>query len=96
MLASIGNVTIPPETLVRSRLGKALSKVEERMVAQLPETAARLLANIPRLEGVAQIVRYQHKQYDGTGFPADPVKGDAIPMGSRLLKILADMAQLQA
>jgi response regulator RpfG family c-di-GMP phosphodiesterase len=96
MLASIGNVTIPPETLVHSRAGKVLSKVEERMVAQLPETAARLLANIPRLEGVARIVRYQHKQYDGTGFPADAVKGEAIPLGSRLLKILADMAQLQA
>jgi len=96
MLASIGSVTIPPETLVRSRAGKVLSKVEERMVAQLPETAARLLANIPRLEGVARVVRYQHKQYDGTGFPADAIKGEAIPMGSRLLKILADMAQLQA
>jgi response regulator RpfG family c-di-GMP phosphodiesterase len=96
MLAPIGNVTIPPDLVLRARAGTALSKLEEQMVAQLPETAARLLANIPRLEGVAHIVRYQHKHYDGFGHPPDAVKGDALPLGSRLLKILADFAQLQA
>jgi len=96
MLAPIGYVTIPPETLVRSRTGEVLTKVEEQMVAQVPETAARLLANIPRLEGVARVVRYQHKHYDGAGFPPDAVKGEAVPLGSRLLKILDDMSQLQA
>jgi response regulator RpfG family c-di-GMP phosphodiesterase len=96
MLAPIGHVTIPPETLVRARAGGILSSVEEQMMAQLPETAARLLANIPRLEGVARVVRYQHKRYDGTGFPPDSIKGESVPLGSRLLKILDDMAQLQA
>jgi hypothetical protein len=95
MLAPIGNVTIPPELLIRARAGAAMSKVEEQIVSQLPETAARLLANIPRLEGVARIVRYQHKNYDGSGSPQDSVKAAALPLGSRLLKILADLAQLQ-
>lgn len=96
MLAPIGNVTIPPDLLLRARAGVALSKVEENLVAQLPETAARLLANVPRLEGVARIVRYQHKRYDGFGPPDEAIKGEAIPLGSRLLKILTDFAQLQA
>jgi len=95
MLAPIGNVTIPPELLLRARAGDALSKVEQQIVAQLPETAARLLANIPRLEGVARIVRYQHKNFDGSGSPHDLVKGEALPLGSRLLKILTDLARLQ-
>ena len=95
MLAPIGQVTIPPQLLLRARAGEVLSRVEERMVAQLPETAARLLANIPRLEGVARIVRYQNKQFDGAGLPEDSVKGEALPLGSRLLKILGDLAQLQ-
>lgn len=95
MLAPISNVTIPPELLIRARSGVVLSKVEEQIVSQLPETAARLLANIPRLEGVARIVRYQHKNYDGTGSPLDSVKGEALPLGSRLLKILTDLTQLQ-
>jgi len=96
MLASIGNVTIPPETLIKARAGRPLSDPEAQMVARLPETAARLLANIPRLEGVAQIVRYQDKHFDGSGFPADALSGEAIPLGSRLLKILLDMTQMQS
>lgn len=95
MLAPIGYVTVPPETMVKARAGEVLSKVEEQMVARLPETAARLLANIPRLEGVAKIVRYQHKLYNGCGFPPDSVAGEAIPEGARLLKIFWDMFQLQ-
>lgn len=95
MLAPIGYVTVPAETMVKARGGEMLSKVEEQMVARLPDTAARLLANIPRLEGVAKIVRYQQKHFDGSGFPSDSVNGEKIPQGSRLLKIFWDMFQLQ-
>jgi response regulator RpfG family c-di-GMP phosphodiesterase len=95
MLAPIGNVTVPPETLVRSRSGQPLSKAEEQMLAHLPETAARLLVNIPRLEGVARIVRYQNKAFNGSGFPRDEVAGDGIPVGARLLRIIFDLMDLQ-
>jgi len=95
MLAPIGDVTIPPETMVKSRAGQKLTTVEEHMVARLPDTAAKLLSNIPRLEGVAKIVRYQQKGFDGSGFPADGVSGDAIPLGSRLLRIFSDMFKLE-
>jgi len=95
MLAPIGNVTLPPETLVRAHAGEPLSKAEEQLLAQLPETGARLLGNIPRLEGVAQIVRYQNKAFDGSGFPQDAVAGNAIPAGARLLKIIRDYMDLQ-
>jgi response regulator RpfG family c-di-GMP phosphodiesterase len=95
MLAPIGYVTIPPETLVRSRSGQPLSEVEQQMLAHVPETAARLLANIPRLEGVARIVRYQDKCFDGSGFPLDAVAGDSIPLGARLLKILFALTEAQ-
>ena len=66
-----------------------------RCCCALPETTARLLANIPRLEGVARIVRYQHKRFDGSGFPEDALLGDSLPLGSRLLKILLDMMDIQ-
>lgn len=95
MLAPIGYVTIPAETMVKARAGAALSKVEEQMLAKMPDTAAKLLANVPRLEGVAKIVRYQQKRFDGSGFPIDSVLGDSIPQGSRLLKIFSDMMELQ-
>ncbi|HLP76597.1 MAG TPA: HD domain-containing phosphohydrolase, partial [Candidatus Paceibacterota bacterium] len=96
MLAPIGYVTLPPETMVKARAGEMLSKVEEQLVSNVPEIAARLLANIPRLEGVSKITRYQNKRFDGAGFPNDDIKGESIPFGARLLKILSDLAQLEA
>jgi response regulator RpfG family c-di-GMP phosphodiesterase len=96
MLSPIGYVTLPPETLVKARAGEALSKTEQQLINNAPETAARLLGNIPRLEEVAKIVRYQQKHFDGTGFPADDIKCEAIPSAARLLKILNDMLELQA
>jgi len=96
MLGSIGYVTIPPATVVKARAGHPLSEAEEQMMLRVPETGARLLANIPRLEGVSRIVLYQNKCFDGSGFPQDSCSGDAIPLGSRLLKILLDLMQIQA
>ena len=95
MLAPIGYVTVPAETMVKARAGVTLTDIEDQIVTRLPETAAKLLTNIPRLEGVAKIVRYQQKGFDGSGFPADGVCGEAIPVGSRLLKIFSDMFQLE-
>lgn len=95
MLSPIGYVTLPPDTLAKARSGTALSKIEHQLVTAVPETTARLLSNIPRLEEVAKIARYQFKHFDGGGFPDDPVKGEAIPPGARLLKILTDMLALQ-
>lgn len=94
MLSPIGNVTLPPETLVKARNRHPLSKVEQQMLAEVPEIASRLLANIPRLDGVARIVRYQYKHFDGTGLPRDSVAGEEIPFGSRLLRILNDQYRL--
>jgi response regulator RpfG family c-di-GMP phosphodiesterase len=95
MLAPIGYVTLPPEIVMKSRNGEPLTKIQEQLITSAPEIAARLVANIPRLESVANTVRYHEKHYDGTGFPADAVKGEALPFGSRLLRILFDMKDLQ-
>ncbi len=96
MLLSVGYVTLPPETLVKARADAPLANGEEKLVGSLPDTTARLIANIPRLEGVAKIVRYHQKCFNGTGFPEDGINGMAIPLGSRLLKIFIDLLQLQA
>jgi hypothetical protein len=54
------------------------------------------LANIPRLEGVARIVLYQDKHFDGSGLPSDTLSGEDIPVGGRILKVLLDLVQLEA
>jgi response regulator RpfG family c-di-GMP phosphodiesterase len=94
MLAPIGYIAIPATVTQKAREGSSLNSNEMEMVARVPEVGAKLLSNIPRLEGVANIIHYQRKNFDGSGFPSDDVAGDAIPLGARLLKIIGDMLDL--
>lgn len=96
LLSQIGCVTIPPEVLHKVRSGSPLSGRERDLVARVPEFGANLLANIPRLETVAQAVRYQGKHFDGTGCPADEIAGEDIPVASRILKVLSDLHELES
>jgi len=95
MLSQIGFVTIPPGVIQKARAGHRLSGPEKDMLTQVPTTGAELLSNIPRLNTVAKIVLYQNKNYDGSGFPIDSVAGEDIPIGSRILKVLSDLLQLE-
>ncbi|MBC8001786.1 MAG: response regulator [Opitutaceae bacterium] len=96
MMGHIGFVTIPPTVLLKLRAGLSLKPEEKDMLTRVPRTGADLLANIPRLEGVASIVLYQNKNYDGTGFPLDASAGEKIPIGARVLKVLTDLIALEA
>jgi response regulator RpfG family c-di-GMP phosphodiesterase len=96
MLCDIGRVTIPASTIVREQAGVPLSGVEQDMLMRVPEIGYKLLAKIPRLESVARIVLYQKKNFDGSGFPKDRVSGVRIPLGSRIIKIVSDLNQLES
>ncbi|HYK90602.1 MAG TPA: HD domain-containing phosphohydrolase [Acidobacteriota bacterium] len=96
MLSQLGIVTVPTVVLAKARAGRVLSSAEKNMLVRMPEIGRKLLAEIPRLEAVAQIVLYQNKRFDGTGFPADSVAGKDIPLGSRILKILTDLLQIES
>jgi response regulator RpfG family c-di-GMP phosphodiesterase len=96
MLSQLGCVTLPPQLLLKVRGGLSLSGPERDLVTRIPDLGSNLLAHIPRLEPVAEIVRYQEKRYDGAGFPHDGVVGDQIPIGSRILKVLGDLNRLEA
>lgn len=96
MLSPIGFVTMPPALLEKARAGHGLTGAEKDILARAPQIGSDLLANIPRLETVARIVLYQNKHHDGTGFPADDVAGDAIPIGARILHVLNDLLAYEA
>jgi len=94
MLASIGQNALPPELLAKLRSGKPLNAKELGLAGRFPEYGARLLENIPRMEIVAVIVRYQNKLFDGTGFPLDDRRGESIPLGARILKAATDFTDM--
>jgi response regulator RpfG family c-di-GMP phosphodiesterase len=95
LLSKIGCLTIPSEVLKRSAQGSPLITNEKLMLERVPEIGKNLLAGIPRLETVAQIIYYQNKNFDGSGFPADQAAGESIPQVARILRILADVAELK-
>ncbi len=95
MMAPLGLVTIPPALAAKGRSGEPLTVEERDTLRRVPEFGAQLLARIPRLEAVAGIVRYQHKSYAGAGYPVDEVKGEAIPLGARILRVLDDFQEIE-
>ena len=66
------------------------------MCHSIPEIGANLIRCIPRLDDVASIVYYGQKNFNGTGFPPDDVKGDLLPMGSRILRVASDFVTVLA
>ena len=95
LLSHIGFVTIPPSVARKSFAGQALSNAERTILSSVPAVGQKLLMNIPRLEAVAKIVYYQHKHFDGSGFPEQGLVGESIPLGARILLVLTDYLQLE-
>lgn len=96
MLSQIGHVTLPNATLEKVFRGEPLIEAEQIMMQRVPAIAEQVLSNIPRLESVREILRYRHKNFDGSGPPADAVRGDAIPWGARALRVAQDLDVLES
>jgi CheY-like chemotaxis protein len=61
MLSQLWTITLPPEAVEKLYFGQPLSFEEEKMVARAPQLADQLLRNIPRLEGVSDILAAQSR-----------------------------------
>ncbi|OPX37020.1 MAG: histidine kinase [Deltaproteobacteria bacterium] len=96
MLSQVGFVILPQKTLDKLYKGDELEEHEQQLFDTHPVVTADLLRNIPRLEEVARIIEYQEKHFDGSGKPEDDVKGEDIPLGSRILKAVLDLDMLNA
>jgi len=86
LLSQLGCIRLPPQLLDKVAHGKALNAEERAEFAAHATVGAELIARIPRLEYVAQIVLYQNKNYDGSGWPHDDAKGDRLPLEARILR----------
>lgn len=96
MLSNIGFVTVPSHVTNKLKKGYPLAQAERELIAKTPEVGSALIRNIPRLEQVALIVQYQAKGFGGAGTPLDEVRGAEIPLGSRILRVLRDLNEIEA
>lgn len=96
LLSPIGYASLPARLVQKISSGAELVPAEEAILRRTPQIGHDLLVGIPRLEGVARIVLYQAKHFDGQGFPADTCAGERLPLGARMLKVLSDRLALEA
>ncbi len=96
MLSQIPYVTLPEATMEKISTAQQLDASEQQMLETFPDVIESLLSPIPRIEEVRRILRYQAKNFDGSGIPADSISGEQIPMGSRILKIVTDYDALDS
>ena len=87
LMSQIGCITLPNETLAKVYAGLPLDAEEEAMYRSHPQTGARLLARIPRLDAVAAIIANQLTDYGD--FRDDTIDED-IALGAQILRIALD------
>lgn len=89
-LHELGKMWVRPSILFKDG---ELTSVERESFRQYPVRGADALEGPPSLRQVARVVRHHKERYDGGGFP-EGLRGDRIPMGSRILSIAAAYDEL--
>src|SRR5204862_1042099 len=90
MLHNIGRLGVPDHLLHKTDV---LTAEEQEKLRSHPVLGARILASIPFPWPVVPIVRHQAEHWDGNGYP-DGLRGEAIPVGARVLAVAAAYSAL--
>ncbi len=80
----LGKIGISNDILLKPG---ALSREERTIMEEHPAIGAEILANFSAFQGSVDIVKHHHERWDGSGYP-DRIKGDAIPLGSRIISVV--------
>ncbi len=83
LLHDIGKIGIADTIL--NKKGK-LTEEEFDAIKQHPVMGAKILAGIPSLNQIAEIVKYHHERYDGGGYP-NGLSGAEISLGARIIAV---------
>jgi response regulator RpfG family c-di-GMP phosphodiesterase len=90
LLVDVGAVTLPEGTAEKLYAGERLSETERSMVKRVPAATQRILENIPRLEGVLEILASYQEPDEAIDAGRSP------PLGARILRIALDYDALEA
>jgi HD-GYP domain-containing protein (c-di-GMP phosphodiesterase class II) len=64
----------------------ALSEEEQWIMKQNLERGLKLLESVPDFEEIASVIRYQHENWNGSGYP-NGLGGEQIPLHARIIAI---------
>jgi diguanylate cyclase (GGDEF)-like protein len=80
----IGKIAIPDAVLNKP---EALTATELDVVRRHPVVGEQILAPVPFLAAVREMVRHDHERWDGGGYP-DGLRGEEIPLGARIVLVV--------
>jgi HD-GYP domain-containing protein (c-di-GMP phosphodiesterase class II) len=84
LLHDVGKIGVSDGVL--NKPGPLLPEEVELMRAHV-RVGHDLLANVPALRGIADVVLHHHERYDGTGYP-DGLRGAEIPVPARIVAVV--------
>ena len=94
-LSQIGLIALPPDILARIREGRSLTSHQRGTVMRHPIVGCQLLAEIPRLELVAQVIQKQHIATRRPIAPEDVQSEQLIiDFGAQMLRVSLDLDDL--
>lgn len=83
LLHDIGKIGISKQILEKPT---PLSGEEWNNIRDHPSVGAEILKSVAFLKDVGEQLKHHHERFDGTGYP-DGLKGDEIPVGSRVIAV---------
>jgi CheY-like chemotaxis protein len=89
MVSQIGCVTLPNDLLDKVYAGVELTRDERESYESHPKTAARLLAKVPRLERVAEMVENHLTVRPLSKAALDTARSEPARLGGQLLRVAA-------
>jgi putative two-component system response regulator len=87
LLHDIGMIGLPDDLL--NKPTSAMTREESLQYRRHPIMGADALRRIESLSGIAEMVRYHHEHYDGSGFP-EGRSALNIPLGARIIGAISD------
>jgi response regulator RpfG family c-di-GMP phosphodiesterase len=88
LLCNFGHIGIP-DTLLQET--GTLTPEQTVTLRSHAERGARILATIPELRNVSDLVRFHHENFDGTGYPRG-LSGQQIPLACRIIRVADEYA----
>ena len=94
-LSYSGCIELPADIVRRVAVGDTLDEPTLSIFQNHPRNGAEILSHLPGFEEITRAIRYQLKNYDGTGVPFDPLAGRHIPLLARILRVSDEVVRLQ-
>lgn len=83
LLHDIGKILTPESVILKP---KRFNEHEYSIIKKHPSDGERMVSYISSFQEYGTIIRHHHERYDGKGYP-DGLKGDAIPLLSRIMTV---------